>query len=130
VAMKPGKPVLFGSRDQTLVFGIPGNPVSALVCFELFVRRAVRILGGHGDPGPEVVQAVVEEDFAYATDRPTYHPALLHTEASGWRVRMVPWLGSADLRAVTQCNSFAVLPAGDSQLKAGQKQSVLRTEAN
>jgi molybdopterin molybdotransferase len=52
VAVKPGKPVSFGTRGATLVFGLPGNPVSALVGFELFVRPALRVLEGEADPGP------------------------------------------------------------------------------
>jgi molybdopterin molybdotransferase len=52
VAVKPGKPVSFGTRGETLVFGLPGNPVSALVGFELFVRPALRVLEGEARPGP------------------------------------------------------------------------------
>jgi molybdopterin molybdotransferase len=52
VAVKPGKPLFFGVRDETLVFGLPGNPVSSLVGLELFVRPAVRALQGLADPGP------------------------------------------------------------------------------
>ena len=52
VAVKPGKPVSFGVRERTLVFGLPGNPVSSLVGFELFVRPAVLALQGHADPLP------------------------------------------------------------------------------
>jgi molybdopterin molybdotransferase len=52
VAVKPGKPVSFGLRGSTLVFGLPGNPVSSLVGFELFVRPAVLALQGHADPLP------------------------------------------------------------------------------
>ena len=52
VAVKPGKPVSFGVRGSTLVFGLPGNPVSSLVCFELFVRPALLALQGALDPGP------------------------------------------------------------------------------
>jgi molybdopterin molybdotransferase len=52
VAVKPGKPVSFGVRESTLVFGLPGNPVSSLVGFELFVRPAVLALQGHADPLP------------------------------------------------------------------------------
>jgi molybdopterin molybdotransferase len=52
VAVKPGKPVSFGLRGSTLVFGLPGNPVSSLVCFELFVRPAVLALQGLADPLP------------------------------------------------------------------------------
>jgi molybdopterin molybdotransferase len=128
VAMKPGKPVLFGMRNGCLVFGLPGNPVSSLVCFELFVRPALRLLAGQADAGTLVVEAVLQEDFAYRTDRQTYHPAWLDSEAGAWQVRLIPWFGSADLMAVTQANSFAILPVGDNQLKAGHKQPVLRVE--
>jgi len=57
VAVKPGKPISFGVREATLVFGLPGNPVSALVGFELFVRPALRALEGERDPGPRFRQA-------------------------------------------------------------------------
>jgi molybdopterin molybdotransferase len=52
VAVRPGKPVVFGTRDATLVFGLPGNPVSSLVGFELFVRPAILAMQGAADPGP------------------------------------------------------------------------------
>jgi molybdopterin molybdotransferase len=52
VKMRPGKPLSFGVRDRTLVFGIPGNPVSVLVCFELFVASALASLQGAAHPGP------------------------------------------------------------------------------
>jgi molybdopterin molybdotransferase len=57
VAVKPGKPISFGVRDATLVFGLPGNPVSTLVGFELFVRPALRALEGERDVGPRFRQA-------------------------------------------------------------------------
>ncbi len=126
VEMKPGKPVFFGTcsrpggGEPTLVFGLPGNPVSVLVCFELFVRPALRRLRGHVDSGPHFVSAVLGEDFAYRTDRPTYHPAHLELSATGWRVRAVPWIGSADLRALTQANALVLFPSGDHHHRAGQ----------
>jgi molybdopterin molybdotransferase len=113
VAMKPGKPVFFGTRDGHLVFGLPGNPVSSLVCFELFVRPAIRRLMGHSTAGPQLVRARLAEDFRYKTDRPTYHPARLETTEEGLRVRAVPWFGSPDLRALSGSNAFAVFPPGD-----------------
>ncbi len=129
VAMKPGKPVLFGSRDvgdrRTLVFGLPGNPVSSLACFALFVRPALRRLAGHADAGPRTVPAVLAEDFPYRTDRPTYHPARLEVTAGGWRVRPVPWFGSADLRGLTQADALLPLPAGDHRHRAGAAFEVL-----
>jgi molybdopterin molybdotransferase len=120
VEMKPGKPVFFGSRGQTLVFGLPGNPVSTLVCFELLVRPALRRLLGHADPGPRVRTAVLARDFAYNTDRPTYHPARLEETSSGWAVQPVAWFGSPDLRALVQANALVLLPPGNQRHPAGQ----------
>jgi molybdopterin molybdotransferase len=134
VEMKPGKPVFFGTAprigggEPTLVFGLPGNPVSVLVCFELFVRPALRRLRGHADPGPHFVSAVLDEDFAYRTDRPTYHPAYLEPVATGRAVRPVPWFGSADLRALTQANALILLPPGDHRHRKGQAFEVLSLE--
>jgi molybdopterin molybdotransferase len=128
VEMKPGKPVFFGSRDGRLVFGLPGNPVSSLVCFELFVRPALRRLGGHAEAGPRLVRAALAQDHAYRTDRPTYHPAWLEAGEEGWRVRAVPWFGSPDLRGLTRANAFVLFPAGDHVHRAGQAFPVLRTE--
>jgi molybdopterin molybdotransferase len=133
VEMKPGKPMLFGVREHgggrpaTLVFGLPGNPVSALVCFELFVRPALRGLMAL-PPGPCFVQATLSEDYGYRTDRPTYHPAKLEATERGWSVRATPWFGSPDLRGVTPANAFVLLPAGDHQHRAGDVLPVLMVE--
>jgi molybdopterin molybdotransferase len=128
VEMKPGKPVFFGSRGNALVFGLPGNPVSSLVCFELFVRPALRRLAGHAEAGPVLVSAALAEDFAYRSDRPTYHPARLEAGERGWRVRAVPWFGSSDLRGLSQANAFVLFSAGDHAHRAGQVFQVLRME--
>jgi molybdopterin molybdotransferase len=129
VAMKPGKPIFFGTRQATLVFGLPGNPVSSYVCFELFVRPALRRLRNERDAGPTIVQARLQVDFAYRTDRPTYHPAWLEASASGWSVRPVPWFGSPDLRGLAQANAFALFAPGAHQYRAGDACSVLGVEA-
>ncbi len=131
VELKPGKPVFFGTAQRvgggepTLVFGLPGNPVSVLVCFELFVRPALRRLCGHADPGPRFIWAALSEDFAYRTDRPTYHPARLEMKETRWSVRPAPWFGSADLRALTQANALMLFPPGDHRHRAGQMFEVL-----
>jgi molybdopterin molybdotransferase len=125
VEMKPGKPVFFGTRGPTLVFGLPGNPVSSLVCFELFVRPALQRLRGHAQPGPHVVMAALAEDFAYRTDRPTYYPARLEVSGTGWRVGPVPWFGSADLRGLARANALILFPSGDHRHRKGQFCSVL-----
>jgi molybdopterin molybdotransferase len=132
VEMKPGKPVFFGTRagekgdgPVTLVFGLPGNPVSSLVCFELFVRPALRWLLGQADPGPPRVDAALSEDFAYRTDRPSYYPARLESEGAGWRVSPVPWFGSSDLRGFARANALILVPPGDHRHRKGQLFSVL-----
>jgi molybdopterin molybdotransferase len=123
VEMKPGKPLFFGVADRaegpTLVFGLPGNPVSSFVGFELFMRPVLRRLAGHADPGPRQVTAALAEDFAYRSDRPTYHPARVEV-ADGWRVRPVPWFGSPDLRGLGPANALLLLPAGDGPHRVGQ----------
>jgi molybdopterin molybdotransferase len=122
VAMKPGKPLFFGTSDaghRTLVFGLPGNPVSALVGFELFVRPALRRLMGQGNGDKANFTARLTHDHAYRSDRPIYHPAFLEQEPTGWVVRLVPWLGSSDLRGLLNANALALLPPGDNQLHAG-----------
>jgi molybdopterin molybdotransferase len=134
VELKPGKPLLFGTRGRgdgrppTLVFGLPGNPVSSLVCFELFVRPAVRRLRGLADAGPAWVQAALAEDFDYRTDRPTYHPARLEAADDGWRVRPVPWFGSADLRALTAADALVLFPPGEARRPAGKRYAAMRLE--
>jgi molybdopterin molybdotransferase len=126
VAMKPGKPVLFGTFARpggggTLVFGLPGNPVSSLVCFELFARPVLRRLAGHPLPCPVGIQASLTEDFQYATDRPTYHPCLLESSGEGWKARPIPWFGSSDLRAFCQANALILFPVGSQKHCAGQR---------
>lgn len=121
VRMKPGKPLLFGSRGKTLVFGLPGNPVSGLVGFELFVRPALRALAGHRDPGPPTRELPLTSPLAANHDRPTYSAGKL--ESTG--VRPLPWGGAADLRALLGADAFIVLPPGDVRLAAGDVVSVV-----
>lgn len=128
IEMKPGKPLFFGTRGNTLVFGLPGNPVSSLVCFELFVRPAIERLRAFQEPGPHWVHAILQADFPYRTDRPTYHPAQIWSEGASWHVRIVPWGGSPDLRGLTAANAFALLPAGDHVHQAAATLPVLKVE--
>lgn len=130
VAMKPGKPVFFGTRDGTLVFGLPGNPVSSLVCFELFVRPALRRLKGQADTGPKILPARLARDFPYRTSQPTYYPARLELTEEGLTAEPVPWLGSPDLRAITAADAFLVLPAGEHTHRAGTRFPVLMAEGD
>jgi molybdopterin molybdotransferase len=129
VRMKPGKPLFFGTRGETLVFGLPGNPVSSFVCFELFVRPALRQLRGFPEAPPVFVPLPLAGEFAYDTDRPTYHPARVELSADGEHVQVVPWLGSPDLRALTAANALVLLSEGRHTYGAGQRLPVLRLDA-
>lgn len=120
VRMKPGKPVFFGTRGDTLVFGLPGNPGGAFVAFELFVRPALRVLAGHA-PGGESVNLSLTADLVTSNDRPTFRPGRL---VSG-QVEPLPWFGSADLHALLTADALIAVPPGDVRLTAGQQVGVL-----
>lgn len=111
VELKPGKPIWFGELAEEsrrcYVFGLPGNPVSSLVCFELFVRAALRRLMGEEPAAPPVVAAKLQYVHHQPADRPTYHPARLTWTASGPEVALVPWHGSSDLQATATANAMA-----------------------
>src|SRR5262249_27029081 len=121
-------PCLPVSGSPCLIFGLPGNPVSSFACFELFVRPAIQRLRGQQDPGPRWGPGALAEDFAYKTDRPTYHPAWLEATDSGWRVRAVPWFGSPDLRGLTRANALVLFQPGLERHVAGNTYPVLRIE--
>lgn len=125
IAMKPGRPLLFGTHSDTLVFGLPGNPVSSFCCFELFVRPALRKLAGHAEPRPAWTHASLVEPFRYQTERPTYHPAWIEIKDGQQRVRIVPWFGSPDLKALIAANALALLGTGTNEYTAGQLLPVL-----
>lgn len=136
VRLKPGKPVWFGVLDRTTdkdesasgrccVFGLPGNPVGSMVCFELFVRTAIRRMMGLPDPGSQTVRAVLGQDHRARGNRPTYHPARLECGENGASVHLVAWQGSADLQATIEADAMAILPAGDKVYPAGTSVEVI-----
>lgn len=130
VNVKPGKPVWFGVREnstghRTLVFGLPGNPVSSLVCFELFVRGALRHLMGVSPAQPVAVTARLTAPHTTKGDRPTFHPTRLDWQADGSVVTAVAWVGSSDLRATVAANSMGLFPTGDQTYPTGSAVEVI-----
>jgi molybdopterin molybdotransferase len=119
IRMKPGKPLLFGTRGETQVFGLPGNPLSSFVGFELFVRPALRKRTGHAIPGPTFVPVPLAGEFRASNNRPTFSPARVEWTAAGIGVRPLDWFGSADLRGLTAADALIQLPAGDVAYPAG-----------
>jgi molybdopterin molybdotransferase len=125
VRVKPGKPLWFGvgparpDGPRPLVFGLPGNPVSGLVGFLLFVRPAIEALSGHLAEADRTIEATLSGPFVHRGDRPTYHPAR-RTQERPPEVEPLDWAGSADLRAVAGADGFAVFPPGDRSFEAGE----------
>ena len=117
VAIRPAKPFAFGVLDgsDTPVFGLPGNPVSAMVSFELLVRPAVRRRGGHRSLERPVVSARAESDLRRRPDGKTHFVrALCSLDQHGeWRVCPVDGQDSHQLRAMADANALAILPDGD-----------------
>jgi molybdopterin molybdotransferase len=125
VAIKPGAPVWFGRRANGLVFGLPGNPISVLSCFELFVATALRARQGVANPLPPILNARLADDFRYPTKRETYHPARLSFSEVGPTVSPVPWFGSADVRGAASANALLICPVGPGVHAAGASMRVL-----
>lgn len=126
IAMKPGKPLFFGSHDRTLVFGLPGNPVSSFVGFELFVRPAINRFQGVLPELATPIKLPLASEFRHSSDRPTYHPALIRPADVGECVIPTAWHGSPDLRGLAAANALAVFPAGEFSYAAGTAVPVLR----
>ena len=128
VAIKPAKPLAFGrlGRRRTPVFGLPGNPVSALVSYELFVRPALRALAGHRRLDRAVLQAVAAEAVPRQPDGKVHlvRVTALATTAGTIEVTPVPGQGSHQLRAMAEANALAVVPDGTG-VTAGANLSVL-----
>jgi molybdopterin molybdotransferase len=129
VDLKPGKPVWFGRHSRGLVFGLPGNPVSVLVCFELFVRTALRTRQGRADPLPTELPARLRTAFNISTARTCYHPARYYGDGSTLEVEPVEWAGSPDLRSVTKANCLLIAPTGGGPFPAGSVMRVLPLSA-
>jgi molybdopterin molybdotransferase len=125
VRVKPGKPVWFGvgpargERAGALVFGLPGNPVSSLVAFLLFVKPALTVMAGKPAARPKPVEARLLRAFSHRGDRPTYFPSRLVEDAFGRGVEPLASSGSADLRTASEADGFAVFGGGDREYAAG-----------
>jgi molybdopterin molybdotransferase len=129
VAMQPGRPQGLGSlADGTPVFALPGNPVSAFVSFEVFVRPAIRCLRGLADLGHPQVQGTVVDGWRPRPDRTQYMPVTLRRGGDGWLVRPASRGGSGShlVAALAGANGLAVIPAGTTVVRAGDQVRVLQ----
>jgi gephyrin len=143
ILMKPGKPLTFATvhttgqsttaekSRPTLVFGLPGNPVSSLVTFHLFVVPAIRKLAGWPDPQLRRVQATLAQPLRLDPARPEYHRATLQWESSlnsgngGYRAQSTGSQASSRLLSMRTANALLELPQADQTLPAGSVVSAL-----
>jgi molybdopterin molybdotransferase len=134
VAVKPGKPIWFGvkrgeDRDR-YVFGLPGNPVSSLVGFNLFARAALAAhRGGDLEQKVRYVPAKLAQDHEIRGNRVTYWPVEISKVGSELMATPIDWRGSSDMRALGRSNGLAVFdPVRGSRFEAGDFVDVLRLE--
>ena len=125
VRIKPGKPVFFGRRGRQLVFGLPGNPTSAMVTFLLFVEPTLAGMLGRAGPGPVTVPAVLAEDIAVKPGRTQFLRGLV--VARGPVLKVAPYNDqrSGVLRSMVRSRVLIVVPADAARLEAGREVEVL-----
>jgi molybdopterin molybdotransferase len=119
VAVKPGKPISFGVRGSTLVFGLPGNPVSSLVGFELFVRPALLALQGVRDPGPPFQPGVLGSSVRRNSQRDEFLRARVRSD--GESVVLEPLTGQEShmIARAAAADALVLAPRGDGEIAAG-----------
>lgn len=125
VAIRPGKPLVFGQVKGRSFFGLPGNPVSTYVTFEVFVRPALALLGGGVGEDPIFLRARLAEPLRLKLGLTVFMPARVVTHDGDPVVRLVGWQGSGDLVGVAAANCFLVIHPEQTELAAGEWVDVL-----
>ena len=125
VAVQPGKPLSFGVRDKTLVFGLPGNPVSTLVAFELFVRPALQALQGASDPGPHFEVGTLAAEVR-RKDRDQLLRAHSKVSTTGVELQTVSGQESHMIVRAASADSLVLVPRGKGVVRRGESVRFLR----
>ena len=125
VAIRPGKPAVFGMCRGKPVFGLPGNPVSTMVTFELFVAPAIDLLGGAEARALPLVEARLAEALKEKTGLTHFLPACVEWNGRTPEVKALRWQGSGDIAALAKANCFLVVPAERERIEIGESVSVL-----
>ncbi len=128
VAIKPGKPTVFATRGKKLVFGLPGNPVSVIVVFRLFVEPALRRLAGQQVVLPRLAFVRLAAPVRNRGDRRSYLPVRLRSSDRELLAEPVPSHGSADLMALTNADALIQVEAGAGEVSAGAEVPALLLE--
>lgn len=125
VAIQPGKPLVFAKVGGKPVFGLPGNPISTMVTFELFARLAIDLLAGRKDSRLKFTSARLFNDFKHKPVLTRFLPAVLSGDYGDVRVDPVQWQGSGDLVALARADCFLVATPDRDFWKAGEWISIL-----
>jgi len=123
IALKPGKPTWFGRAAGALVFGLPGNPVSAMVTFHLLARPALRALAG-ADPADTRARAVLDAPVHLSPAREQAIRCRLEAADDGWHVRPTKAQGSHVLTSMLGAGALALVPAGEGTVPPGERVDV------
>lgn len=117
VLIMPGQPLVFGQARDKFFFGLPGNPASTMVTFEIFARSAVELLGGQKEASLPLVWSKLSQDFRQKTGLTRFLPAVLSTD--GAQITPLPWQGSGDVPTLARANAFLVTEPGRESWAAG-----------
>ena len=121
VCMKPGKPLAFGHIQGVPLIGLPGNPVSAMVAFEQFVRPAILTMLGKGAKEKPEVEVIVDEDVTNSGRR-GFMRAIVTRQEDGYHARVVSGpRGSGVLTSMVRANALLIVPEGTTLVKAGER---------
>jgi molybdopterin molybdotransferase len=127
VSLRPGKPTVFARLGNTLVFGLPGNPVSVAVTFNLFARTSLRVMQGAKQPELVEETAVLARDLKGSIDRESYLPAVLRTDEKGTLLaEPLKWGGSSDFVAFARASALINVPAGGKIIEARSQVKIVR----
>jgi molybdopterin molybdotransferase len=121
VAMKPGKPLVFGVHGSSLVFGLPGNPVSTMVSFELFVRPTLLRLMGYRKTTRPPYPAIIAENVNNPDGRTYVIRVRAWREGCVWHISSTGAQGSGILKSMVGANGLAFIPGGPRGVKAGEE---------
>ena len=128
VAIKPGKPVSFGVRGETLVFGLPGNPVSSLVGCELFVKPALRALQGQREPLPRVESGLLAAPLQRNDARDEFVRARSRLDQNGVSLEPLSGQESHMIARAAAADALVHVPRGDGELAAGSRVAWIRLD--
>ncbi|HEV2114841.1 MAG TPA: gephyrin-like molybdotransferase Glp [Terriglobales bacterium] len=118
--IQPGRPVVFGRAGEKYFFGLPGNPVSTMVTFELFAGPILEALGG-ATPRPLAFFPVrLRREIKVRTGLTRFLPGLLSGQFGDLEVELAPWQGSGDMAAAARANCYVVVPPDRERIAAGE----------